>query len=90
MDLNGHAELLERAVRDWVEQELPGETGLAGRAGLVAGDAYARGATVGEACREAHALVRSWCRHPSHRRLEGTRRLEGARRLETTAAPLAS
>lgn len=69
MDLNGHTALLEGAVRSWVEHEVPGEADLAMRAAIVAASAYEHGATVSEACTEAHSLVRSWCRHPAHQHL---------------------
>lgn len=75
MELIGHGAVLEGAVRDWVERELPGEPGLAARAAVVAASAYEHGATVGEACREAHSLVRSWCRHPAHPRQGAAARL---------------
>ena len=69
MELSGHTALLEGAVRSWVEHEVPDEPDLATRAAIVAAAAYDHGATVSEACGEAHSLVRSWCRHPAHQHL---------------------
>lgn len=61
-----HAELvLDRAVRDWVEQVLPGEPGAANAAAAVALRAFVGGASVSESCIEARHLVGSWCQHPS-------------------------
>lgn len=57
---------VEKAMRAWVERELPAESGLAERAARVAATAYDEGATADEAYRRARSYVRSWCSHPSH------------------------
>ncbi len=58
--------LLAGLVRDWVRGALPGEEDAAERAVALAERAYAGGASVSEACREARAFIGSWSRHPSH------------------------
>jgi hypothetical protein len=52
-------------VRSWVDQVLPGNSGLADAAVAVALDSFAAGASVGEAAEEARRLVGCWLRHPS-------------------------
>jgi len=57
---------LVEVVRAWVNQEVPGEPATADRAVAVAVAAYARGASVTEACQETRAFLGSWARHPAH------------------------
>lgn len=68
MDLGEHGSLVQALVRDWVEQEYPGEPGLAGRAALVAAIAHEQGSSDADAFAAAHDMVRSWRNHPAHAR----------------------
>ncbi|GEM_PF-1218644 len=80
--------VLAEVVRSWVGAALPGDADAAELAAYVAGDAYVRGASVGEACRRAEEFVRSWARHPSHQALclrDGARHSSGRRRRTSDA-----
>jgi hypothetical protein len=59
--------VLAEAVRAWVSEERPGDGATAARAAAVARVYYAHGASVSEACHQAHAFVDSWTRHPAHK-----------------------
>ena len=61
---------LVAAVNNWVTQQFPGEPDTADRAVAVARDAYRRGASVVEACRQTSAFLGSWTRHPSRCRVD--------------------
>ena len=58
---------LVEAVRDRAGHQCPAAPGVAGAAVAVALGCLAGGASVGEACEQADAFVRSWIDHPSHR-----------------------
>ena len=58
--------VLVELVRALVDQEFPGEPATSERAVAVAMAAYAQGASVTEACRQARGFLGSWARHPSH------------------------
>jgi hypothetical protein len=60
--------VLAEAVRAWVIEERPGDGAAASRAAAVAQVCYTNGASVSEACHQAHAFVTSWTRHPAHKR----------------------
>lgn len=60
------ASAVEKAVRQWVEREVPGEETLAAHAAWIATEAFLAGATVSEACRAAHRFVHSWRDHPAN------------------------
>jgi len=62
--------VLGEVVRAWVGQELPGDAEAAARVAARAQAAYARGASVGEACYQARAYLASWLRHPAHRKVD--------------------
>lgn len=58
--------LLASMARQWAARALPAAPWAAEAAERVALRAYANGASVSEACREARRLVAAWARHPSH------------------------
>jgi hypothetical protein len=70
-------QVLAEAVWSWADEEAPGDREAAERASAIALHCYRAGGSVGEACRQASAFVRSWTRHPAHRPAErrGTLRL---------------
>lgn len=61
-----NGQVLDKAVRAWVTEVLPGDAAAAERAAYVARSAYEHGASVGAACDEARSFVGSWVRHPSY------------------------
>lgn len=60
--------VLAGMVRNWVEQQRPGEPALAAGAVAAALDRYGAGGSVSGACLEAQEYFGSWIRHPAHRR----------------------
>jgi len=58
--------ILAEMVRAWVDRQYPGDARAADRAAAIAEGAYAGGASVSEACRDAERFVGSWSCHPSH------------------------
>jgi hypothetical protein len=59
-------QVLAKVVREWANQELPGEPGAADRAAGLAAACYADNASITQACAEARGFVGSWIRHPAH------------------------
>jgi hypothetical protein len=59
-------QVLAGVVREWANQELPGEPGAADRAARLAAASYADSASITQACAEALAFVGSWNRHPAN------------------------
>ncbi len=62
--------VLAETVRAWVAQDLPDVPELAAGAAEVARASYSGGAPVSEACRQAHAYVGCWLRHPANQRID--------------------
>src|SRR5581483_216773 len=58
--------LLASAVRQWVDEVLPGDDAAARAATGLAVGVYEGGASVAEACEQARQFIGSWSRHPSH------------------------
>ena len=57
MDEDHYVTMLEETVRDWFQREYPDDPGLAKRASRVPARPFPAGASLGEACRAAHAYV---------------------------------
>ncbi len=70
-----HDLVLARAVREWVEHELPGDRCAARGAVEVALASYSGGASVSEASEVARRFVSSWLHHPARATVEPQTRL---------------
>jgi hypothetical protein len=66
MEIAGSSEeILYGVVREWAGRQCPGDDRAAVLATCAAIRAYASGASVSEACREAQRALECWSRHPS-------------------------
>ncbi len=58
---------LAGSVQEWTRRHCPEDPRAAAGAVAVALNSYVGGASMAEACEQAHVFVGSWVRHPSHK-----------------------